>query len=183
VLDSCEFLVAPSLDCDSNGVLDACEISTSPGLDWNSNAVLDECEAIESSYCTANDNSTGLPTRLRVLGSTIASSNEVELLGDQLPTNEFGFFLLGMNAGNVSIGQGMLCLSNPIVRLDVGPGAIQNSGPSGVILRSIDLLDLPQSTTIQAGETWRFQLWHRDFDVVNGVNSMNFSDGVEVLFQ
>ena len=182
ILDSCEILAASSLDCDLDGVLDACQITGNPALDLDSNLVLDDCQSLEVSYCPANTNSTGQATRLRVLGSDVPADNDVTLLADCLPSNEFGFFLMGLVPSAIPIGPGVLCLTNPIIRLDVLPGAVLSSGPNAVIIRVLDLTTLPQMTAIQPGDTWNFQLWHRDFDFSTASPSMNFSDGVSVAF-
>ncbi len=154
-----------------------------PVADANLNGLADECESIAFNYCSSTPNSTGRTARLSVLGSATVSDNDLVLVGDRLPPHEFAFFLMGTNPGAVMIGPGVLCMAVPIVRLDVGAGSILNSGPGGVISRPLDLTSLPQSTTIQPGDTWRFQVWHRDFDLGGGGPTMNFSEAVQVSFQ
>ena len=183
ILDSCDISAGTHQDCDGNGLLDSCEILFTPTLDLNSNLTLDRCEVIETSYCPANANSTGLATRLRVLGSAVASDNDIGLLADRLPANEFGFFLMGETAGSTPVFDGILCYTGMVIRLDVAPGSILNSGPQGVVLRQIDLLGLPQGTAVLPGDTWRFQFWHRDQNPIGGTATANFSDGVEVAFR
>ncbi len=138
---------------------------------------------IGTPYCAVTANSTGAIGRLRAWGEAEASASLLTLVADQLPTNEFGFYLMGQVQAATPIAQGVLCITNPIVRLDVGPGSVLNSGPGGVVERTVDLTSLPQGIVIQPGDIWNFQLWHRDFDVVTTTNSMNFSPGLEVAFQ
>ena len=90
---------------------------------------------------------------------------------------------MGEDAGSVPVFEGVLCYTGFIIRLNVEPGSIMNSGPQGVALRQLDLLGLPQGTVVLPGDTWRFQFWHRDFDLIGGGSTANFSDGVEVAFQ
>ena len=59
---------------------------------------------------------------------------------------------------------------------------VQDSGPGGTFAMPVDLTALPLSppVAVQAGETWNFQAWFRDF---NPGNTSNFTDGYSVLFQ
>ena len=38
-----------------------------------------------------------------------------------------------------------------------------------------DLNNLPQGTTVSPGETWHFQLWHRDGPTSNFSGSLGFT--------
>jgi hypothetical protein len=108
------------------------------------------------------------------------------LEGVGLPTNAFGFFLASRAQGftqSPGSSQGNLCLGGAIGRY-VGPGQIQSSGPLGRISLAIDNTQVPQpsgAVSVQPGETWNFQLWHRDS--VGGSVTSNFTDGYEIVFQ
>ena len=120
---------------------------------------------------------------MQAVGSSIVSENEVLLQAWNLPQYEFGFFLMSDSRASTPIGNGILCLGGSIVRLLLGPDAVQNSGPAGAIQRSLDLMALDQGVVVLPGSTWRYQLWHRDFDSVMVMPSMNFSEGLEVTFE
>lgn len=78
---------------------------------------------------------------------------------------------------------GVLCLGGAIGRY-VGPGQVQSSGASGSFALSLDLPRTPTPTgfaAIGAGETWSFQVWHRD--VIGGHIASNFTNGVEISFR
>ncbi len=142
--------------------------------------------SIGTSYCAANPISTGTTASISAAGSAAAAANDLTLTATNMPTNAFGFFLASQGQGftmNPGGSQGNLCLGGAIGRY-VGPGQIQNSGGAGEISLVIDLTTTPTPTgpvTIQAGETWSFQAWHRD--AVAGSATSNFTDGLEVAFQ
>ena len=175
---------ADSTDCDANGLFDVCEIAEDPSLDWNGDGVLDECDS--PNYCVANPNSTGVPAVISVDGTPVILTNDFTLMGTQLPLNEFGFFLMSESTAFVPLfggSSGNLCLGGQIYRFSVPPtGEVLNSGPTGEMVFSPDLTDLPQGVVFQPGGTWYFQLWFRDFDPVNGPTS-NTTDGIEIMFR
>ncbi|MEM1452791.1 MAG: hypothetical protein AAGI22_27045, partial [Planctomycetota bacterium] len=136
---------------------------------------------IGMNYCgPGNPNSTGASSEILAGGSPMASANDVTLVASNIPTNSFGFFLTSRTQGFTSMpggSQGNLCLAGSIGRY-VGPGQIQNSGQLGEFSLALDLTQTPTPTgfvTIQAGETWNFQGWHRDS--VGGSATSNFTDG------
>jgi hypothetical protein len=142
-------------------------------------------------------NSTGGVTTLEPsLGSGVGSGLHLEALGG--PPGQFGYFLV--SAGWVepggTLGDGRLCLTNPVGRYN-GLGG----GPETGSIGSFDALgrftnlagtstsgtgfDVPSyvpliGATITAGDTWSFQLWHRDLN--GGVPTVNFSGGVAATF-
>ncbi len=138
---------------------------------------------IGTSYCMANVNSTGVSTDLRVIGSDVASLNDVTLVADNIPLNQFGYFLNSQTQGflpNPNNSQGNLCVLGNIGRYNA---QLFNSGSSGTGSLILDLTNTPQplgAVSIVAGETWNFQCWHRD---LNPAPTSNFSQGVSILFQ
>ena len=74
---------------------------------------------------------------------------------------------------------GNLCIFGTIGRFIA---QAQNSGPSGTFSFTFDLTNLPPplSGAVMFGETWNFQAWYRDFQLV--VTS-NFTNAVTVDFQ
>ena len=67
--------------------------------------------------------------------------------------------------------------------MHVGTGQLQNSGLAPETSLALDLSHLPQPNGLQQvlpGQTWNFQLWHRDS--VAGSATSNFTNGIEILF-
>ena len=139
-----------------------------------------------SNYCSpAVANSTGNPGVISAEGSPSASANNVTLTVSDLPANAFGFFLTSQTTANVANpggSQGNLCLGGAIGRF-VGPGQIKNSGPGGTFSLMLDLTQQPSPTgsvSVQPGESWNFQAWHRD--AVGGSVTSNFTNGLTISF-
>ena len=137
-------------------------------------------------YCSPNvSNSTGTPATINATGSNVATDNNLTMTATNLPPNQFGYFLVSASQGLI-VGpggaMGNLCLGSPIGRFS---NNVINSGPFGTIALGINLTSLPApptfNHTVQAGETWNFQGWYRD--VVIGMPTSNFTDGISVLFQ
>jgi len=141
--------------------------------------------SVGTPYCTANNNSTGSTSALGASGTPLVASNDLSLEASSLPVNSFGFFLASLDSGfvaNPGGSAGNLCLGGSIGRY-VGAGQIKNSGSTGAFALALDLTQVPQPTgfvSISAGETWRFQAWHRD--AVGGSATSNFTNGLEVSF-
>jgi hypothetical protein len=170
-----------STDCDGNGRPDECDVADTPSADWNGDGIHDAC--IPPNYCSANPNSTGLAAVISVSGSPIITDNNFTLTASQLPTFEFGYFLMAASQGfipNVGGSGGNLCLGFPFYRFSKVPtGAILSSGAGGTFSFSPNLLNLPQGVVFQIGETWDFQAWYRD----GAASTSNFTDGIEVMFR
>ena len=137
-------------------------------------------------YCTAEMNSTGVISTIVGTGSDIAANNTFGLLASGLPDGEFGYFIgsfgqtqvnnPGGSNGNLCVGGGVA-----IARFLPTLGAIAG----GQIAGSVDLTNVPLPPSfagmILAGDTFNFQLWHREGGPLSGMS--NFSPGLEVLFQ
>ena len=183
VPDSCD-IAAGATDCDADGVPDTCQLLADSTLDLNANGTLDSCEAIGATYCSpAVANSTGLPGVVTILGNETVFLNDFKVSARSLPRNSLGYFLASTTAGSISPipgSVGTLCVAGNIGR-GVG-GGVLSAGSTGTMIGAVDLLTMPQPTgavAVQAGETWRFQLWHRDVPPLNS----NFTDAVSVTFQ
>jgi hypothetical protein len=170
-----------SADCNADGIPDECEIADDPTLDWNGDGILDECTP--PNYCTANPNSTGQAAVMSVSGSPIITDNNFTLTASQMPTFEFGYFLMAASQGfipNVGGSSGNLCLGFPFYRFSKPPtGTILSTGLGGTFSFSLNLTNLPQNVTFMIGETWDFQAWYRD----GAASTSNFTDGIEVMFR
>ncbi|MEM8710065.1 MAG: PQQ-dependent sugar dehydrogenase [Planctomycetota bacterium] len=129
-------------------------------------------------YCVSGPNSTGQEATIEATGSPSISEADLSLRVTGLPPNSTGLFMMSQSTGFVPMfgsSLGTLCLGAPIYRWIVGGAASSN----GEVMYSSDLLDLPQDLTFQAGETWYFQYWHRDF---NPIPTSSTSNGASVLF-
>ncbi|MEZ6004342.1 MAG: hypothetical protein R3F33_09170 [Planctomycetota bacterium] len=149
----------------------------------------------------ADNNSTGNPVTLS--GSANAGVGAgLHLEANGGPLNEFGYFLIGTGAETVSplaISDGHLCLSvtggNVFGRYNVTGGALNSIGAfdaAGTLVNFVGTstsgtgydvptnIPIPGFTTIQAGDTWHFQLWYRDTPA--GTGHSNLSNGVSYTF-
>ena len=134
----------------------------------------------------------------------LTSGVHVDAVGG--PTGAFGFFLMSANATTpVTVGQGLLCLTTPIARLN-STTASYAGNPAFNSLGQFDLagsgafvnisgtapqtggfgFDVPAELPppfgpglVQPGERWWLQLWYRDRDA-NGNAVSNFSSAVEI---
>ena len=101
-----------------------------------------------------------------------------------LPPNEFGYFIVGQVQGflpNPGGSQGNLCLGGAIGRFN---SLVSATDASGVVEMTVDLGVLPQPSAFVSalpGETWYFQLWHRD--TVGGVPTSNYTGSRAILFR
>ena len=133
-----------------------------------------------SSYCVATANSTGRTAASLATGSPLVQNNMLELRSYDLPSLQFGYYLMSMQQDFIPMSggsQGNLCLGQPIVRFS---GDVLFSGVTGTIHFEPDLTNLPQATVFVPGETWNFQAWYRDN---NPGPTSNFTDAVSVTFQ
>ncbi|MEL6430584.1 MAG: right-handed parallel beta-helix repeat-containing protein [Planctomycetota bacterium] len=131
--------------------------------------------------CDARANSTGEVGRLFARGSEVAADNGLQLRADRLPPQQFGLFLASRLAAADPFngGLGTLCLGGTIGRFN-GPGQVRATTPAGTLELDVDLTRIPEGgafAAVQPGETWRFQLWHRDVPATNqltGVVAVRF---------
>jgi len=135
--------------------------------------------------CFANPNSTGVPGKLRGIGQSFVAANDLTLVAYDLPQNVFGLLGVSMTptfVPNPGGSGGNLCLGGQVGRYDAQIGL---SGTAGEIATVIDLTMIPRPTTFAAGvagETWGFQLWHRDIDP-QGAQSSNFTGALAVTLR
>ncbi len=136
---------------------------------------------IGTSYCTVAPNSTGVTGELNAFGSTNVADNMVELEVSALPASTFGIFITSQTQDFVPLaggGTGTLCLGGSIGRF-----ALFSSGSAGEYAVTLDLGQLAGPTgpvAVQAGETWNFQVWHRD---VGTPPTSSFTEATAISFQ
>ncbi len=140
-----------------------------------------------------NSNSTGVPTQLSA-HRQIGVASGLHLEGSDGPAGKFGYILVGSAFSNpgLPISDGRLCLSGSLGRYNVNGtdmnsvgifdayGTFQNLANTSVLGSGFDVpttLPLVANPTIAGGQTWHFQLWHRE---ANGHS--NFSNGTSVAF-
>ncbi len=151
-------------------------------------------------FCDPMDvNSTGLSTTMvGFLGTGVESGLRLEA-SNGVP-GEFGYFLIGtgVNDPGIVISDGRLCLAvtggNQFGRYNFGTttnsiGQFDAAGDFQNLLGTATsnggygydvALANPLGGMIMSGETWNFQLWHRD--TPSGVGRSNFSNGLTVMF-
>jgi hypothetical protein len=141
--------------------------------------------AVGTAYCAGAPNSTGAIGTTSAFGLQTPGDNDLTLTASGLPTQTFGYFIVSADQGFVAGAggsSGNLCLSGAIGRF-VEPGQVLHTDFGGEIALPVDLRELPSPTgalVVQAGQTWNFQLWHRD-EAPTGSTS-NFTRGLAVTF-
>jgi hypothetical protein len=141
---------------------------------------------IVSNFCNAVANSTG-GTGAITAQNIDMGLRSMELSATNLPTNSFAFTLASLTQAtvpNAGGSTGTLCLGGNIGRF-VG-GSILNTGATGSILEAVNLDGIPTPNgppvAVGAGESWNFQLWHRDVILGLNIPTSNFTNGVRVWF-
>ncbi|MFT4543195.1 MAG: hypothetical protein ACI841_004812 [Planctomycetota bacterium] len=124
--------------------------------------------------CEGQVNASGQAASFRVYGSSIPSDNQVVLDVNGLPPFSSGQFIMSTSTQNLAFGNGVLCIGQPMVRLN---STLGNSWVQGSVGYELDLTNLPGATVIQGGQSWSFQYWYRDG------SSFNFSNAETVMFQ
>ncbi|MEL6431377.1 MAG: IgGFc-binding protein [Planctomycetota bacterium] len=139
-----------------------------------------------TSICSAVPNSTGIPGRTRVQGSTTVADNGLVLVSDRLPAMVWGFYVNSRQeflVPNPGGSEGNLCIAS----LEMGrhDANMRITSSTGTASLAVDLAALPFEpgglTAALAGETWYWQFWHRD-DIGAGPTS-NFTNAVRVDLQ
>jgi enediyne biosynthesis protein E4 len=126
-------------------------------------------------YCPPLMNAAGTFSKMIPTGTPIVGNNDFGLFASDLPTNEFGIFIMGPNQATIPLFAGTLCVNTPFVR--VLP--IVTTGATGTVNRPIDINEPLLAGGIMPGAQLNFQLWHRD----GVVNQANLTNGVEVWFE
>ena len=88
-----------------------------------------------------------------------------------MPPNTFGLMARSPQQASAPVGNGTICIGNPIVRMD-----LVQSDLLGQVIYYVDVTAPAPGGPVAVGETWNYQLWYRD-----GASS-NFTDAVEVTW-
>ena len=140
--------------------------------------IIEECSGSATNYCTGDPNSVGPGASIGLIGSSSfsVSDNNFTLTAAGAPAGVFGIFFYAANQGSVPFGEGTLCVSGSIFRLQP-PFVIDGFGTG---LKVVDFNNLPAGGEILGGSNWNFQLWYRD--TAGGPAGFNTSDGLSVDF-
>ena len=169
VPDECE------ADCNANSIPDPCEILSDAELDLNSNGILDSCECLATNYCTASPNTASPGVQISITGIPSITLNNLGIEATGGPVNQPGLFFHGPGTANQPFGEGIRCVSTPILRVEL-PVFF---GPGGTTSKHIDMTATAQSS-IQPADTRYFQFWYRDPQ--GGPFGFNLSNGLEITF-
>ena len=142
-------------------------------------------DSVGTPFCgPAVPNSTGQTGVLVGLGSNVVADMDFSLQASNLNLNDFALPLVSLDQAFIQMpgnSVGNLCLGGSIGRFN---SLISPTGATGSFTVQIDLNAIPQGAglvSVLPGETWNFQVWHRD--TVNGLSSSNFTQGLNVTFQ
>jgi glucose/arabinose dehydrogenase len=141
--------------------------------------VQEECTSSATNYCTGGLNSAATNASMGSLGSLSVADNNFSLVTVGAVPGVFGLYFYGSTVGNQPFGDGTLCISGGLFRLQ--PPLVIDS--FGTAIRPVDFTTGPPSTgasQIVGPSTWYFQLWYRD--VAAGQSGFNTSDGLAVDF-
>lgn len=139
---------------------------------------------IGTNFCQPVPNSTGLPGGFEIFGSGSIATNTLHLASRNLPPGELCYYLAQVGGSTnfvVPAGSaGPLCIVTSLNRISVPIGQISSGG---TYTRTLDLSAPIGLNSVQAmpGETWRFQLWHRDWDVATSSPISNFTNGSSIV--
>lgn len=159
---------------DATGAL----LHSEPTGSFNGQLATPRASEIGTEFCAAEPNSTGAVGRLSAYGSLQAARNDVRLVARDLPTAEFGYFLNSDATGFHAFpggSAGILCLGGAPGRHAASP---RFTGVAGSAQLQLDLAALPRPggpITVQPGDTWNFQFWHRD----GGTSNFTTAVGLE----
>ena len=132
------------------------------------------CAAPEN-YCVLSPNSVGAGAQMVGSGSQDVADNSFSIAVFGCPPSQFGLFFYGPNQVQNSVGDGTICIGNPLFRLPA-----QQVTVFGDAFRTLDMNNLPAGGDIMNGDTMNFSFWYRDLP--GGPAGYNFADGLSVTF-
>jgi len=140
--------------------------------------IVQNCFESES-CCPASPNSAGASgTSLGFTGTSSVAANDLVLLTEGGPTDDFGVFHYGTQQIAVPFGDGMRCVGGLTYRLF----PVVQASASGQSSLSVDLTSPPEPAgQISVGESWNFQYWYRD-PLGPGGAGFNLSAALRLIF-
>jgi len=156
-----------TFDLDADGALTSCDrailagLVLGPGVPFCAPAAACPC-GNDGGPCAGCANSTDLGTSLLGAGSASVLADDLVLTATQAPPDQWGLFFMGPNQIDLPFGDGRRCAGGQLFRY-----ALQHSGPAGSFtlgpgVVADALTRFPPGGQITPGETWNFQVWHRD---------------------
>ncbi|MEL6430132.1 MAG: hypothetical protein AAFR54_13205 [Planctomycetota bacterium] len=165
--------IAPAGDVDGDGLGDLL-VAAPDGPGGGVVAVLRVRAVLGDRGCAAAvPNSSGAVAHVELTGVDTLVSDDLTLVGSQLPAVAFVLPLASLDVASSPVGGGTLCLGGSIVRLN---GLLGRSSLAGTVVAPLQVPQWPALYGVlpQASERWHFQLWFRD--VIGGAATSNFSD-------
>ena len=137
------------------------------------------CAGGGTNYCVTSPNSAGAGAIIGHQGSTSLAVNDLILEAQGAVPLQSGIFFYGPSQAQVPFGDGQLCVTGGIYRMNPP----QMVDAAGNVARVIDN-NLPPLASgngmISPGESWHWQFWYRD--PFAGGSGYNLSDGLTLLF-
>lgn len=118
-----------------------------------------ELTAVSNMDCIPTANSTGEPALLSTTRRPWPNSFEIEVSGG-VP-GQFGLMVYGQLRAPMPLGDGLLCVGQPLVRFPF----VQSFGVAGTLSSPVSTTTAPFNSgpgAIAFGSTWSFQFWYRD---------------------
>lgn len=161
----------------SAGMRGSIKVVSGPGLPFCFCDPFGPCSNRDYGAGCVNSNS-NRGGRMLGSGSTSVAADDLLLTVDLLPANKPTMLLSGKSLiAQTQLGEGWRCIGSPFFRMgsgSTGPNGVFNRGP-GMILSTPGM-----KSKVQAGQTWRFQLWYRDLSQCGSTS--NLSNGYVVTF-
>lgn len=127
------------------------------------------CGAIN--YCTSNLNSIGTNATIGFTGTTSVATQDMSVTVSGVLPGKVGLFLYGASQTQLPLGDGFLCVTGGVVRMN--PPLVADASGNGSRLVPI------AANGITAGSLLNFQYWYRD---TASPGTFNLSDGLAVSF-
>lgn len=127
-------------------------------------------------YCgPANLHSGGVSGEIRLEGSLDMDCSDMHVFMNEVPPYSPCLLLASQYTGFWSVGNGHVCLSNP---MGIFSKDMTIAGPNGAAVLRIALDELPDPLhgAFTPGDTWHFQAMFRD----DTVGTVNFTDAISV---
>jgi len=131
---------------------------------------------VGTTYCLANENSSGARGRIELSGTGRVSANNLGLSAHGLPGGVVSLFFIGTQMVDAPLGNGRLCAGGQIGRLGV-----EVANGAGIASHAFDNTSaMGGAPAVAAGQTRTFQNWFRD--VPGGGEESNLTNAVAVPF-
>lgn len=129
-----------------------------------------------STYCDTTPNSVGPGAHMGWSGSTSVAANDGVATASGLPPGAVGVFIRSISQGSAPLGEGQLCVAQPVHRVAIAYANGAGHSQAAVQLEGVT----PPGTEVLPGSEWLFQLWYRD--PIGGPAGSNLSDGLRVQY-